>query len=770
MVQKLAQPIRTSETMAEYRAMPKSQQDEIKDVGGYTKGAVQGGRRVSGSIKRLQLIALDLDWPEPGLWQTIELLHGFACVLHSTHSHTPDRQRLRLIAPIARELTGDEWQAVARRLAADLGIEQFDPTTFEIVRLNYWPSIPSDAEYVFEFNDGPWLNPEEYLARYADWRDPSQWPSPAKEENERTKQAERAEDPHTKRGIVGAFCRTYSIEDAIETFLADIYEPAGDGRYTYKPGSTTGGLVVYDHGKFAYSHHGTDPIGGTLVNSFDLVRVHKFRELDAEAKPGTPVVRLPSYLAMSELASSDGRVRQTLGREAQELAAADFGEPITIENDDSWLQKLELSNKGKVLATRHNILLILENDPRLKGRIALNEFTGRPAVRDDLPWRKVDGRPNWHDRDDEALRHYLERLYEINAPGKTTDAFGVLLERNRFHPVRDYLNSLVWDGKPRIDSLLIDYLGAEDSEFVRAVTRKALAAAVARVMEPGCKMDYMLVLVGPQGVGKSQLLKRLGRDWFSDSITTVQGKEAYEQLQGAWIIEMAELAATRKAESEAIKHFLSKREDIYRVAYGRQVSVFPRQCVFFGSTNDYAFLRDRTGNRRFWPVVVNPQLATKSLWEDLTEAELDQIWAEAVQAWRDGEKLYLPPVLELTARDIQEAHTEESEKAGAVREYLERLLPADWDEWGIGDRRDFLHGSDFGEHPKGTERRQKVCVMEVWVELFNGEPKNLTRAVAMEIHDILRSTRGWEPYTKGTGKLSFGPAYGYQKAYVRCEN
>ena len=303
---------------------------------------------------------------------------------------------------------------------------------------------------------------------------------------------------------------------------------------------------------------------------------------------------------------------------------------------------------------------------------------------------------------------------------------------------------------------------------MRAVTRKALTAAVSRVMRPGCKWDYMLVLVGPQGIGKSYLLKLLGKEWFSDSVTTVQGKEAYEQLQGSWIIEMAELAATRRAEVEAIKHFLSKQEDIYRVPYGRQVSVFPRQCVFIGTTNDLTFLRDQTGNRRFWPVVVGENQPTKSLWRDLTDEELDQIWAEAVQAYKGGERLYLTPELESEARQIQEAHTQESEKAGAVREFLDMLLPADWEERDIGQRRAFIHGGDFGKEEVGTIRREQVCVMEIWCELFFGDQKDLTRAVSLELHEILRNTPGWKPYTKGTGKLRFGP-YGAQRAYIREE-
>lgn len=274
-------------------------------------------------------------------------------------------------------------------------------------------------------------------------------------------------------------------------------------------------------------------------------------------------------------------------------------------------------------------------------------------------------------------------------------------------------------------------------------------------------------MVGPQGVGKSFIIKKLGMGWHSDSITTVQGKEAYEQLQGAWLIELAELSATRKAEAEAVKHFISKQEDSYRVAYGRQISVFPRQCVFFGSTNDVTFLKDRTGNRRFWPVVVAAQERSKSIWRDLNQYEIDQIWAEAVDCWHEKEPLYLTGELEEAAKEAQEAHTEDSVKAGLIEEYLNTLLPEDWAKRDISERRRFLHDRDFGENEKGTVERDKVCAMEVWVELFEGDPKQMNPIQAREINDILRRLPGWCAHTTGRGRLYFGKNYGHQRAFIK---
>lgn len=773
---RLKEPTRTQMTVAEYHAAPKSAQDSAKDVGGYLKGPARGGRRRSGHVQSLYLLALDIDYPEAGLVDVLRDLYDFAWIIHSTHSHRPDRPRLRLIAPLRRSVSGDEWQAVARRLAADLGIDQFDPTTFELERLNYWPAVPRDGEYIFELSDAPWLDPDELLARYDDWRDPYQWPVHSKEGHARKRSAEKAEDPAKKRGIVGAFCRTYSIDSAIETFLSGVYEPHSiEGRYTYVKGSTAGGLIVYDGGKFAYSHHGTDPVGGRLVNAFDLVRIHLFGDADEKAAEGTPVVKLPSYLSMVEVARADAEVRKTLGKERLERAAEDFGDPVEDapahpdEDDTDWLAELELDDGGAIKATRHNILVILEHDPRLRGRIKLNEFTGRIMIHGDLPWREKKDRAQWHDRDDSGLRYYLERTYGIDAINKAHDAIAALVERHAYHPVRDYLRGLEWDGIPRAETLLRDYLGAEDSEYLRAVTRKALAAAVARVMRPGCKFDYMLVLIGSQGLGKSYLLGRLGGEWFSDSLATVQGKEAYEALQGAWIIEMGELAATRRAETEAIKHFLTKREDIYRAAYGRHAMAYPRQCVFFGTTNDHSFLKDRTGNRRYWPVEVGIVEPNMSLWDDLTDDEIDQIWAEAVELYDAGEPLYLNPELEAVAREEQEQYTEESDLTGIIREFLDRPIPRDWPEKTLAERIAWLNGAeDFGEPEDAAElvQRDAVCAAEIWCEALRGDLKNLRMAQSREILEIVRNTPGWAASDKSGGRMYF-PIYGRQRAMVR---
>jgi len=767
LVDKLSNTTRTPETYAEYKKMAKTDKDRIKDVGGFVGGSLKNGRRKAENVANRTLLTLDLDYVQGDIWSSIELLYDFSVAMYSTHTHAPDNQRLRLVVPLSRPVLPDEYQAIGRMVAEDLGIDQFDDTTYEPSRLMYWPSTSSDGEYIFKVQDSKWLNPEDVLDRYIDWKDISYWPESSRARAKINKALKKQEDPLEKRGIIGAFCRTYSITEAIGEFLSDVYVPGADEtRYTYAEGSTTGGIVVYDD-KFSYSHHGTDPASNTLCNAFDLVRINKFGELDENAKEDTPVNRLPSFTKMSEFASSDKKVLVTIGQEKMAAVQEDF-EPVAEESskvdETKWLSELEYTEQGKLRSTINNFSLIIENEPFLKDKIAYNEFSNRAVVVDHLPWRAKDNLSDWCDTDDSGLREFIEKYYSISSTAKCADALALSFERHKFHPIKEYLNSLLWDGEERVNTLFIDYLGAEDNNYVRIVARKILVAAVARVFNPGCKFDNMPVLSGPQGIGKSTIIKKLGQEWYSDSLTTVNGKEAYEQLQGVWILEMGEMMATKKADIEATKHFLSKTEDIYRVAYGRRTSRFPRQCIFIGTTNDREFLRDKTGNRRFWPIDVGINKRTKSVFDDLTEYEINQIWAEALQLYKDGEKLYLTGDEEKEAQRQQDEHSEESAKSGLIEEYLNKLLPEDWYELSIPEKRNFIQGTEFGEAKEGTLRRDKTCVMEIWVELFNGDPKQLTPMLSREINDILAGIKGWEKYNS---KLRFGKVYGVQRAFIR---
>lgn len=749
---RLATTTRTPETVAEYKAMGRNQQSEIKDVGGFVGGYCNNGSR--SDIRFRSILCLDADYADGDLWPDWVLLYGNAAAVYSTHKHTPEKPRLRLVVPLARNVTPDEYQAIGRRVAATLSIDKFDDSTYDNGRLMYWPSTSQDGVYFFDHLDAPLLDPDAVLATYHDWRDVSSWPMSSRVADVVKKDAARQKDPLTKGGLVGAFCRAYTIQEAIEEYVPT-YQPCDEpNRYTYTEGSTAAGVVIYED-KFSYSYHATDPASGQLCNAWDLVRLHHFHDLDADCDPVTQAASRPSYKAMSQLATEDKRVKAQIVADRMAEAAEDFE---ALPDEGEWRDKLKITEKGGIAQTIENVVIILSNDPKLSGRLGLNEMEHNIVALSSLPWRSVNGASQWTDADDSALRYYLERFYGISAKDKIFDAVNNVAQQNAFHPVRDYLDSCAWDGVPRVETLLVDYLGAEDNAYTRAVTRKAMAAAVARIYRPGCKFDYMLTIRGRQGLGKSALIAKLGGKWFSDSFTTMQGKDAYEQVLGVWIMEVGELAGMRKAEAETIKLFISKQVDRFRPAYGRRLQEFPRQCIFIGTTNESQFLRDMTGNRRFW-VVDTPNDPAHDMWEELTPETVRLIWGEAVELYKSGEQLYLPKELEAIAREIQETYEEENPRAGIIAEYLDRLLPEGWEELDLYTRRQWLDTDAVG-----TVKRTSVCTVEIWAEALNGSPDKMDRYAGKEIRDIMGKLPGWR--SGGRKQMTIKP-YGRQRYFER---
>ena len=752
--QRVSSTIRTTETVEEYRKLKKGAQDNIKDVGGFVGGQLREGRRKNGMVLCRSMLTLDMDYGEPGIWDEIDLLHDFRCCVYSTHKHTPEHPRLRMIIPLARDITEEEYPAVARMVAKEVGIDLFDDTTYEACRLMYWPSTSANGEFFYKTKDGPLLDPDAYLAKYADWHDASTWPVSSRQSEAVRRSITQQADPLEKPGIVGAFCRAYTIEEAIETFLSDVYEPSSmNGRYDYIPADSAAGVVVYD-GKFAYSHHATDPVCGKLLNAFDLVRLHKFRELDENVGLDTPPGKLPSFKAMSDLALGDDKVKAVFAEERIAQAAAEF-------SDEDWQNGLELDKSGHVKNTLRNLTLILENDPNLKG-VVFNQLLDGMEIKGEVPWNHPS--KFWRDADDAQLISYVDAHYGTFSARNYDIAVTKVADDRAYHPIREFIESLPeWDKVPRVDTLLVDYLGASDTAYVRAVTRKTLCAAISRVLRPGCKFDSMLVLNGPQGVGKSTLIAKLAGEWFSDSLNLgdTKDKTAAEKLQGYWILEIGELAGLKKAEVETLRSFLSRQNDIYRAAFGKRATPHLRQCVFFGTTNaESGYLRDTTGNRRFWPVKT-PGNGKKQSW-NLTHEEILQIWAEALVYVRQGEKLYLSAEMDALAKDEQREAMESDEREGLVREYLDTLLPERWAEMDLFERRNFLSGSDFGGlQEKGTVRRASVSNMEIWCECFGKERANLRRTDSNELTGIL-ARLGWK---RADNKVRI-PLYGPQYVFV----
>ncbi|MFP7480210.1 VapE domain-containing protein [Terribacillus saccharophilus] len=778
MVDRLRVARRGTETFQEYIKMSKRDQDELKDVGGFVAGTLEGNRRKASNVTGRDLITLDLDnIPAGGTADVLRRLDGLSCAyaVYSTRKHEEGKPRLRVLAPLSRTASADEYEPLARKLASLIGMSLADPTTFEASRLMYWPSCSKDSQYVFEHADKPFIDVDGLLGTYNNWRDIQEWPEVPGASQSHVKLAAKQGDPTQKNGVVGAFCRQYDIPSAIDTFLPGVYTPAEDGsdRYTYVGGSTMGGAVLYDDGLFLYSHHATDPCSGRLVNAFDLVRLHKYGELDDDAKADTPVNKLPSYTSMASFALNDAGVAAIMNQDRYEQAIQDFGldgnssnNTPAEKNDMNWIQQLKISGTtGQPLKTIENTLIALEGDPNLKGRIRMDTFAESVVGEAPFPWAPRDdeaGSFRWTDQDDAGLRSYLEKIIGFRVKDIINDALVLSAAKNRFNPVVDYLNSLKWDGIRRLDTLFIDYLGAADTPYTRAVTRKSFTAAVARANVPGCKYDTMPVLTGAQGLGKTTLIQKMGKSWFSNSVESFEGKEAAELLQGVWIVEVGEMSAYNKSDLNTIKGFLTRTEDQYRAAYARKAEKHPRRNVFFGTSNRGDYLRDPTGGRRFWPVDCGVQSNSKDVFSHL-DAEVDQLWAEAVMYWRLGESLILSGELEQEAKRQQESHAEHNPRESLVRDFVERDVPKDWQKKDVHARK-LYWSNEFGKTEVETEPRDRVCAAEIFVECFGGEIRFMRRSDTMEINDILENIEGW---SKHKSISRYGPYGRVKGGYVK---
>ena len=752
---RVSSTVRTTETIEEYRRMTKSQQADVKDKGGFVAGHLKSGRRRKNYVLCRSALALDMDYGTPSVWDDVISQQPYRCCVYSTHKHTPENPRLRIVIPFSRDVIEAEYPAVARMAAKDIGIDLFDDSTYEAHRLMYWPSTSINGDFFYREKDGCNLDPDELLSRCNDWQDESTWPVSSRQSAVEHHDSKEMEDPLSKSGIVGVFCRAYSMTDAINTFLSDIYAPSSiENRYDYIPADSAAGVVIYDD-KFVYSHHATDPVCGKLLNAFDIVRLHKFADLDDKFPEDTPVTKLPSYKAMSDFALQDGNVKALFTKEKLQQAADDFAA------SSDWQRNLTFDRAGNLQNTLRNLTLILQNDPMLKD-IVFNQQLDGMEIKGKVPWQHPS--KYWRDADDAQLVSYIDTHYGTFSQRNFQIAVTKVSDDRSYHPIREYLDSLPpWDGVRRVDTLLIDYLGADDNEYTRAVTRKTLCAAVCRVQKPGCKFDSMLVLNGPQGIGKSTLIARLAGEWFSDSLSLndTKDKTAAEKLQGYWIMEIGELAGLRKTEVETLRSFLSRQNDIYRAAFGKRATPHLRQCVFFGTTNaETGYLRDTTGNRRFWPVKT-PGGKAKHSW-NLDKDEICQIWAEVLLYVEAGEKLYLDERLDIFAKREQREAMESDEREGIIREYLEKLLPDNWPTMTLYERRNFLTGElEFGlDMNLGTERRKYVSNMEIWCECFEKDRANLTISESNKIKSILAKL-GWTRQKKMRI-----PLYGPQWIYV----
>ena len=493
---------------------------------------------------------------------------------------------------------------------------------------------------------------------------------------------------------------------------------------------------------------------------------------------GNPVL-MEQIFSLSALGQRDKWInrddyrKRTIQKALDSWNGSTYG--VSAKSDSSvqnvLLPDLEYNDKGHLIPNIGNFVSILSLDSKLEGLIAYDKFSGHLLKRITPPWgTPADIGKGWVDTDDSHLRYYLSQNYNLASFKALDDAIAVVADKNSFHPVKDYLKNLPeWDGIPRAEAFFVKTLQSPDTEYTRSITFCWLKAAIKRVMYPGCKFDYCLVLAGSQGIGKSTSLSKLGRDWFNNSIDNINGKDAIEQLLGSWIVELGEMQATRKADNEAIKNFLSRTTDKVRLPYARRAEEFPRQCIFSATTNDHEPLKDKTGGRRFWILKTTANSSsTVERFQDISDDFVDQLWAEVYQKYRaeeseNGFVNLLPSQAVLdTAAELQREFTEGQDNIELIKHFLRSFIPKKdiWDKLSKDQRRAFMQAPEHEVNAKlstGRSLRQFICSAEIAYELFNVEDLNKDKSLLREINSILANLSGWTKLNKPKRMGPYGP-------------
>ena len=396
-----------------------------------------------------------------------------------------------------------------------------------------------------------------------------------------------------------------------------------------------------------------------------------------------------------------------------------------------FLHRKHDKNHQKIM----DIVEEIHDNPQLCNAIRYNTLAYSPWVAGELPWSESTQR-EWTDVDDSQYLAYMESEYNFYKKENLMRALDIVQSENQFNPVVEHLETLKWDGVPRMETLLIDYLGCDDTELNRAIMSIFMYGAIARVYQPGCQFDLMLVLVGDQGDGKSTFLRTLTMvdEWFDGNFGSVEGSSAVERLRGNWIIEMSELLALKRTKDvEAIKSFVTNRSDNFRAPYARRTTKRPRQCVFAGTTNNKQFLSDPTGNRRFMPVEVHKDRRTRMIDDPDAPEHFEQAWAEALHKFKtEHPKIYFDDEMQKKMMKLQEEFTEEDVRIGMIQEYLD------------------------------STDKKRVCAVDIWKEALMCDVDRITLRDSKEIHTIMREkVSGW--HCIGKQRCSYGRQTCYER-------
>ena len=681
-----------------YMHLKKPQQDDLKDMGAYIAGELKDGRRRAGCVLSRSAAVLDADSiPAGGTGDFIRRVAalGVCCCVHSTAKHFPATPRLRAVIPFAQDIPAEQYAPVVRLLCRMIQPELtwFDPASDRPGQIMYNPTHCQDVEPVWFVQDKPLLDAGALLERdLPSWRDTQSWPRFPREAA-LAKLAAKQEDPTAKAGVVGAFCRAYDVPSAMAKFLPGVYEEtATEGRYTFTGGSTWGGAVLYDSGKFLFSHHATDPCRGRLVNSFDLVRLHRFGELDDEAKDGTPPGRLPSWTAMVELARGDGAVKNELAREALSGVKTGFRDETAAlelaryEKEPLDLDVLRAALRAMGAQVRRNLLNgkleIVNMPPKYSEESAANIL---PV----LLW--------------DMLKPLKIKGNSVTAIQKGLTA---LADENRYNPVLDMLHTTRWDGEDRFRRLL-EIMHIDSGSFYALLLRKWLIQCVALVHNTYRNQEAaegVLVLQGPEGIGKTTLFRKLAikSEWLAEGITLdMKNKDSILRATGVWIAELGELDSTLKKEQSSLKAFITQTVDKIRAPYAAESEDRPRRTSFGATVNPSQFLKDDNGDRRFFVIPVS-ELDTEALLA-LESPWFVQLWAQVYTWWWESPNGFrLSRVEREHLNNLNQQHRELLPAEEEIRLALDWNLPRE--EWGQFTSTD-LKRQLFPAEPQATPQQ-----------------------------------------------------------------
>lgn len=701
-----------------------------KNARSYLPGELRGHHRSGDNVVGRSVITLDLDGAsDGGFTSLLSYLNDVAVLWHTTYSHSEHKPSYRVLIPLDEQVSPDVYTRIVREIMRAVPQASIDAASATPSQIMFTPAARDPSLYEW----GSKLNRP--LASGALFQSAPDTPGAAVSMGR-----VRKKDPLTLKGIAGEFCRHYQdLDELIEVFKLP-YERVGSRfRYTHADKSSAPGMSpLPDAPLLFFSNHRSDPASGHAQNAFDLVRIHRFGELDAGYEGA--VIHAPSSRAMKSFLEGHEGFQQRRATAAYEQVArpAVAGSPLTVSEDYStltqepepvveaeeeedlgegeleWTKKLLRHEKTLQVEDRiENYDLIFMHDPIFKSLWWNVRGDYEAIMGEDYDLR--DGSPpQVNNADVSGLKDHIERQYQIRrvTRQRVDDLLGRVRRERRIDPVKKYLQSLTWDGIPRLETCLP---GAEDTPYNRMVAKRALLGAVARAFKPGCKVDQSLILYGGQGVGKTTWIERMARG-YTASLGDIQNKDTLISASRSWIMVSDEGHALNNADFNELKDFLTRQRDVYRLPYDRSATEVPRRWVVWGTTNDPMMLRERDGNRRFLIVDVLEQMD----FDKYTPEYVDQVWAEAVALYQEGERPVLSPAEEVLAEQARKSHTMEDNLVATITEALESPVPLAWERMSLPERIIWFQAKDMDAEDKSvpTAPRSFITPAAVWVEIM----------------------------------------------------